>query len=195
MLFRFEAAYLADQFKDDESSIRWREAADDMLAKRTTYWDNNLQYFVKGFTDSKKPESFDRTIDSSSLFGVFMFGYYDINDTKVTEAYDMLKQKLMTDGAKVIRYENDAYRRNGDDPSNPWPVTSLWAAQYALEKGDKAQADRVLDWVQGSMFASGVIAEQYSANNKPLSVAPLAWSQAEYMNVLLDMITAPGDNT
>ena len=108
---------------------------------------------------------------------------------------ETLKQKLMTDGAKVIRYENDAYRRNGGDPSNPWPVRSLWAAQYALEKGDKAQADRALDWVQGSMFASGVIAEQYSVNDKPLSVAPLAWSQAEYMNVLLDMITAPGDNT
>lgn len=190
-----EAAYLAEQINDDESSIRWREAADAMLAKRDTYWDEERQYFIKGFTDSKKAETIDRTIDSSSLFGIFMFGYYDINDTKVTAAYETLKQTLMTDDAKVIRYENDAYRRGSGEPSNPWPVTSLWAAQYALEKGDKAQSDRVLDWVLGAMYPSGVIAEQYGTGDKPLSVAPLTWSQAEYMNVLLDMITAPGDNS
>ena len=187
-----EAAYLAEQIHDDESSIRWREAADAMLARRDTYWDEKAQYFVKGFVDGKKPETFDHTIDSSSLFGIFMFGYYDINDAKVTAAYETLKRTLMSDETKVIRYENDMYRRGDGEPSNPWPVTSLWAAQYALEKGDKAQADRVLDWVQAAMFPSGVIAEQYDMSNEPLSVAPLTWSQAEYMNVLLDMITAPG---
>lgn len=188
-----EAAYLAEQIHDDESSIRWREAAETMLAQRDTYWDEQRQYFIKGFVESKDTETFDHTIDSSSLFGIFMFGYYDINDAKVTAAYETLKQTLMTDDAKVIRYEDDMYRRMSGEPSNPWPVTSLWAAQYALEKGDKAQADRVLEWVQAAMFPSGVLAEQYGTDNAPISVAPLTWSQAEYMNVLLDMITAPGD--
>lgn len=188
-----EAAYLAEQIQDHESSIRWREAADTMLAKRDTYWDEERKYFVKGFSDSAKPETFDHTIDSSSLFGIFMFGYYDLNDVKVSTAYETLKQTLMTDETKVIRYENDAYRRRDGEPSNPWAVTSLWAAQYALEKGDKDQANRALDWVLSAMFKSGIIAEQYGLSDQPISVAPLAWSQAEYMNALLDMITAPGD--
>jgi GH15 family glucan-1,4-alpha-glucosidase len=164
-----EAAFLAQQIQDDESSIRWREAADTMLARRDTYWDEKLQYFVKGFVKNENAESFDRTIDSSSLFGIFMFGYYDINDPKVSAAYETLKRTLMTDGAKVIRYENDMYRRGDGEPS--------------------------LDWVQGAMFPSGVIAEQYDSSDEPLSVAPLTWSQAEYMNVLLDMITAPGETS
>lgn len=188
-----EAAYLADQVKDDESSIRWHEAAGTMQSQRDTYWDDERQYFIKGFVDANDHDTFDRTIDSSSLFGVFMFGYFDIKDAKVTAAYDTLRRTLMTNSAKVIRYEDDAYRRFDGSPSNPWPVTSLWIAQYALEKNDKIQAGAILKWVQSIAFPSGVIAEQYDASDNPLSVAPLTWSQAEYMNVLLDMITAPGD--
>lgn len=187
-----EAAYLADQIHDDESSIRWREAANTMLEHRDTFWDEERSYFIKGFVDRDDPATVDRTIDSSSLFGAFMFGYFDINDAKVESAFKTMRDTLMTDSVKVIRYENDAYRRNDGDPSNPWPVTSLWFAQYALEKRDPAQAAKILDWVLSAMFPSGVIAEQYNENNKPLSVAPLAWSQAEYMNALLDMITDPG---
>jgi GH15 family glucan-1,4-alpha-glucosidase len=123
-----------------------------------------------------------------------MFGYFDIKDPKVTAAYETLRSTLMTNSAKVIRYENDAYRRFDGKPSNPWPVTSLWIAQYALEKNDKIQAGAILKWVQSVAYPSGVIAEQYDVGDNPLSVAPLTWSQAEYMNVLLDMITVPGDS-
>lgn len=188
-----EAAYLAEQFHDEESAIRWREAASTMLAKRDVFWDEQQQYFIKGFVKADSTTSIDSTIDSSSLFGVFMFGYFDLEDEKVKAAYETFKRTLLTDDAKVIRYVGDMYRRSEGSPSNPWPVTSLWLAQYALEKRDHTQADAVLNWVASAMFPSGVIAEQYDSNNRPLSVAPLTWSQAEYMNVLLDMITAPGD--
>lgn len=187
-----EAAYLAEQIQDDENSARWREAADTMRAKRDTYWNVDKNYFIKGFTDDAKTISYDHTIDSSSLFGVFMFGYYDLHDSKVEVACQTLTQTLLHNTSKVIRYENDAYRRRDGEPSNPWPVTSLWMAQYALEKGDENLAITILDWVQSIMFPSGVIAEQYTKDDLPVSVAPLAWSQAEYMNVLLDMITAEG---
>jgi len=62
-------------------------------------------------------------------------------------------------------------------------------AQYALQHGDDSTARAALDWVQSVMFTSGVLAEQYDMSDQPLSVAPLTWSQAEYMSVLLDMIT------
>lgn len=190
-----EAAYLAEQIHDDESAIRWREAADIIHEKRDVFWDEERQYFIKGFIKTDSETSTDRTVDASSLFGVFMFGLFDINDSKVMAAHETLQRTLMSDGAKVIRYEDDMYRRSSGAPSNPWPVCSLWLAQFALEKNDRMQTDTVLDWVHSAMFQSGVIAEQYDGSNKPLSVAPLAWSQAEYMNVLLDMITAPGEES
>ena len=117
-----------------------------------------------------------------------MFGYFDIDDKAVATAFHTLTETLMSQDTRVIRYENDAYRRMGT-LSNPWPVTSLWFAQYALETGDTARARQILDWVNAVRYPSGVIAEQYGEKDEPLSVAPLTWSQAEYMNALLDMIT------
>jgi len=190
-----EAAYLADIVGDKESAIRWQVASEKMLAGRDVFYNEERSYFHKGFLDDGDERTFDTTIDSSSLFGVFMFGYFPVDDEKVTVSYQTLRDTLMTDSARVIRYEGDAYNRLNGQPSNPWPVTSLWYAQYALEQHDKVQATQILDWVLSSMFASGVIAEQYDKDNNPLSVAPLAWSQAEYMNALLDMITEPGENT
>jgi len=184
-----EASYLAEQGGDTESAIRWREAADEMLAKRDVFWDEERQYFIKGYLDRDDPNTIDRTIDSSSLYAVIMFGYFDLDDERVSRAYNTMRGTITVDNTKVIRYEHDAYRRLDDEHSNPWPVTTLWMAQYALQHGDDSTARAALDWVQSVMFTSGVLAEQYDMSDQPLSVAPLTWSQAEYMSVLLDMIT------
>lgn len=181
-----EAAYLADAIGNTEDAVRWRTTADKMYAMRDTFYDEEAGFFCKGFTEKDGEKSFDKTIDSSSLFGVFMFGYFDIKDPRVTRAYETLQASL-SDGIRVIRYTDDAYRRIDGEPSNPWPVTSLWFAQYALELGDTEQATKILSWVRSVMSPSGVIAEQYDKNDEPLSVSPLTWSQAEYMNALLDM--------
>lgn len=190
-----EAAYLAERHHDTENAVRWQAAADKILSQRDVFYDSGKKYFYKGFTTKDNQRVYDDTIDSSSLFGVFMFGLFDSNDDKVRTSYNTLRQKLMVDGAKVIRYEDDEYRREPDGPSNPWPVTSLWYAQYAMEQHDDAQANRILDWVGRVMFPSGVIAEQYNKDDQRLSVAPLTWSQAEYMNALLDMITEPDNGS
>lgn len=184
-----EAAHLAEVIGDDESAVRWKAAAETMHEARGTFYNAERSYFYKGFVQTEHGREYDATVDSSSLFGAFMFGYFDIDDQEVADSFETLKSTLMTDGAKVIRYENDAYRRNDGQPSNPWPVTSLWFAQYALEKQDSAQVTAILDWVTSVMFPSGVMAEQYDKDDNALSVAPLTWSQAEYMNALLDMIT------
>jgi len=189
-----EATYLADTMKDQENAVRWRTAAETMHAERNSFYNPTKQYFYKGFTLQDGERVFDDTIDSSSLFGAFMYGFIPVDDPTISNSFETLKLTLMSDGAKVIRYENDVYRRVGDEPSNPWPITSLWYAQYALEQNDHEQARAILDWVTAQMLPSGVLAEQYTSGDKPLSVAPLTWSQAEYMSALLDMITAPQES-
>lgn len=185
-----EASYLAERIGDTESAVRWHAAAEKIQAKRDVFYNSDKKFFYKGFTEKDGQRVFDDTIDSSSLFGAFMFGLFN-DDSKdlIDTAYDTLTKTLVSDDVQIIRYENDTYRREGDGPSNPWPVTSLWFAQFALERGNSEQAVKTLDWVTDVMFPSGVIAEQYNADGQPRSVAPLAWSQAEYMNTLLDMIT------
>lgn len=183
-----EASYLAGVIKDTESAERWQTAAETMHEKRDIFYNEDASYFYKGFVERDGARHFDDTVDSSSLFGAFLFGYFDIADERVKTSFETVQRTLMRNGAQVIRYENDTYRREGE-LSNPWPVTSLWFAQYALETGDDGQVRQIFDWVTSVMFPSGVLAEQYGEGDKPLSVAPLTWSQAEYMNALLDMIT------
>lgn len=184
-----EAAYLAEAAGDPESARRWAAAAERLYAKRNLFYNDKRHYFYKGFTKRDATINFDDTIDSSSLYGVIMFGYFDMNDAKVQQAYATLQDTLMTVGSKVTRYEHDAYRRQDGEHSNPWPLTTLWAAQYALQQDDYVTARTALNWVRAVMEKSGAIAEQYNNDDHGLSVSPFVWSQAEYMNVLLDMIT------
>ena len=184
-----EAAGLAELADDDASAIRWRTAAEQMVSHVDTFYNSERKYFYKGFVSVDGVRTYDSTIDSSSLFGAFMFGFMRGDDSRMNEAHETLKSTLLSDGARVIRYEDEIYCRRDGEPSNPWPVASLWLAQFELELGNEEQTKKILDWVNSCMFSTGVIAEQYGKNNDPLSVAPLTWSHAEYLNVLLDMIT------
>jgi len=73
---------------------------------------------------------------------------------------------------------------------NPWFVTTLWRAQYYLELNMIPEATRLIDWVRAAMLPSGVLPEQVRATSGAyLSVAPLAWSQAEFVSTLIDLVT------
>jgi GH15 family glucan-1,4-alpha-glucosidase len=91
----------------------------------------------------------------------------------------------------LARFEDDEYDRM--DPSrvgNPWYVTTLWHAQYLLEANQLERSRSIVEWVKDRMTSTGVLSEQFDADTlQSISVAPLAWSQAEYLSTLLDMIT------
>ena len=187
-----EAVHLAEAAGDKESAVRWQSAAEDMYEARDIFYNQETGYFHKGvFRGAKNHEySYDGTIDSSSLFGAFMYGYFELEDDRVKTSYKTLREKLCQNEVAIVRYPEDDYYRSNAALANPWPVTSLWYAQYALEIGDEAYATAILDWVTSLMTESGVLAEQYDPFTKePRSVSPLTWSQAEYMSALLDMIS------
>jgi glucoamylase len=57
------------------------------------------------------------------------------------------------------------------------PETALFALA-AAGLGDKVTARRLIDWIAAHRTSSGAIPEQVSRDGEPLSVAPLAWTQA-----------------
>lgn len=185
-----EAVHLAESAGDKESAVRWQSAAEDMYEARDVFYNDAENYFYKGILRTGGEYMYDGTIDSSSLFGAFMYGYFDIADERVKKSYETLRATLCIDDVAIVRYREDDYYRTGEELANPWPVTSLWFAQYALETGDGAYATAILEWVHSLMTESGVLAEQYEPHSRePRSVSPLTWSQAEYMSALLDMIS------
>ncbi len=167
------AADMAEAYEDKENSVRWRAAADDIQRAAKKYlYSEQRQAFRKGVLVSGDDITYDDTIDSSSLFGVFMYELFPLHSSGIP------------------RYENDYYHRN--DPSiqgNWWIITSLWLAQYYHLVGQPDRVAAVLDWVKDRTETSGILPEQIDPNTGEfMSVAPLTWSHAEYIATLLDTI-------
>ena len=97
----------------------------------------------------------------------------------------------------LARYEGDYYFRRVDDtdrvPGNPWPICTLWAAQWyiahAASDGALATALELLLWAARHALESGAMPEQvHPETGEPLSVAPLTWSHAEFVATVLNYL-------
>jgi GH15 family glucan-1,4-alpha-glucosidase len=135
----------------------------------------------------------DPTIDASSAYGVFLFGVMEPTDERLVRAMEITKKRLtvQTPVGGIARYVNDQYyRRTNDVPGNPWIITTLWFAQYAvaLAKDDHDLDDvrRCINWVEQNATPSGILPEQLDPyTREPMSAAPLTWSHAEYIRTVI----------
>lgn len=192
------AAELADIREDEAHAVAWRSAADDIYtAAHKLLFNTERQSFFRGINTSDDGViSYDQTIDMSSIFGSFMFGLFPIGSDELEAAVHTAEERFnIAENIGVPRYEDDSYQRN--DPSslgNYWFITAMWFAQYYNEVNRPDDAKRILSWVQSHAESSGVMSEQIDPNTgELLSVAPLAWSHAEFISSLLDGITGRDD--
>lgn len=187
------SARMAELFEFPDDAIRWQNTAEDIKFKsKDVFFNNEKGYFYKGFLlDNGGKLNFDATIDSSSLFGAIMYKLFDTDDAYVECSVRTLERELVdySPSKGVPRYENDHYHAtHHGTKGNPWFVTTLWYAQYYIETGKLEKAHFILDWCMSHMYRSGVLSEQIDPNSgNNLSVAPLVWSQAEFMNTVLDL--------
>lgn len=188
------AADIAEKMNDSDNAVGWRSVADDIYrAAHKILYNEKRQAFYKGVIHDGKERVFDETIDMSSIFGAFMFGLFPIESEQLQSAF---KTALATFGASdehpgLPRYENDNYRRvDNEHLGNWWSITTLWMAQYYIEKNGIDKARRVIEWVVEHAMSSGVFSEQLDPRNgSMISVAPLIWTHAEYVGTLLDTLT------
>lgn len=189
------AAELAEIAEDEDSAVKWRTVADDMNeAAHKQLYNHNRQAFYKGIIHSKDGgRTFDETIDLSSTFGSFMYGLFLMDSDELRSSVKTIESLLRPDPTKGFpRYENDQYYHvSGAPTGNLWCITSFWFAQYYIETGEAEKATELIHWVeQNAMLSTGVMTEQISPTSGSfISVAPLAWSHAEYLATLLDTIT------
>lgn len=191
------AAELAEFAQDPDSAVKWRTVADDIYnAAGKHLYNRERKSFYKGLI-TKKDGSIqkDDTIDTSSVFGSFMFGLFSAESPELKAAMATLlerfKQAPGTYG--LPRYEEDEYHRiDRSIPGNWWFICSYWLAQYRVEEGNVEEAKKIIDWIGQYSLSTGILSEQINpSDGRLLSVAPLTWSHAEYLATLLDMITEP----
>lgn len=189
------AADIAESADDNDSAVTWRSTADDIrIAAQKHLYSSSRKMFYKGVELSRgQITARDDTVDSSSVFGVFMYGLFAPDSTEFQAAMATLQETFSVTSVRphLPRYENDGYyKSHSATQSNWWIICTLWLAQYYV---DTDQMERALDsvtWVQSTMLSSGVLPEQIdTSTGKSISVAPLVWSHAEYVGTLLDIIT------
>jgi len=187
------ASELAVVAGDSDSAVKWRTAADDIKAAAAKHLYNQERgVFYKSIKVKDGKIISDPIIDASSIFGVFMFGLFDTDSIEMRTSVETMTStfKLLDDEPGIPRYENDFYRRS--DPSingNWWFITTLWHAQYLLDKGNTAEAKLILDWSKAHALKTGMLGEQINpVTDEVISPAPLTWSHAEYLSTMLDYI-------
>lgn len=181
----------ANATKHPENAQEWRKAADRIR--------DNLQalyhpdgYFRKGLLVQEDGSiSYDDSLDISSLFGPFMFARLPFTDERLIKTFEHVQRDLRNTSpiGGVIRYPDDNYfLAKPQYKGNPWIVCTLWLAQYLNASGAADEAYQLLRWAFDRKLASGILSEQFDPDTGfAISVAPLVWSHAEFINTVLDL--------
>ena len=156
------AGDLAEKVKDQENSVKWRTASEDMRWAATTLYDSENKMFISD-------ESSKLTMDG--FFGAFMFGLVDLDDERLCGALETIDRRLKTSAGLYKRQESD---------SSASVIASLWMAQYYLETAKYDEAQQIIAKISQKVSKTGLINQQNENSLRSVS---------EFISTLLDSIT------
>ena len=192
------AASLAELF-DDADAQKYQKAAQDIHEKMHHFlYDKEEKRFLKRAYYEKGELKKDETIDSTLLF-ISLFDCCEPDELEVAKTIETVRKKLWvgTDIGGIARYEGDQYHRpmhaKKEWPGNPWFICTIWLGKYYVHCAKRAQdlekAKEVMRWVVLRALPTGIIPEQiHPATGEPLSVSPLTWSHAEFVELVVDYL-------
>lgn len=130
----------------------------------------------------------------ASLLLVGRFAGLPADHPAVLATVAKVKDRLFVRSALggLARYEGDYYGRVSESyPGNPWVITTLWLAQEEIAAATSVRelewSLRWLEWTRARGGATGVLGEQFHPETgHVMTVSPLTWSHAEYLNTCLD---------
>jgi GH15 family glucan-1,4-alpha-glucosidase len=195
-------ANFAKKFGESQRAERYRRVAEEMkLGVEKYLWQPDLGYFAKMiYLSPDNAWAVDETVDSS-ICGMWQFGMYCTDDPKIISSMQTIRERLWVNSevGGVARYENDGYHQVSQDtanvPGNPWFIPTLWVAEWLAVTAESeeglAASGELLEWAVQRALPSGIMAEQlHPFNGEPLSVSPLTWSHAAYVNSVLAYLKA-----
>ena len=176
---------------------RYQTTADEMKQAMLFHlYDEEEQRFVK-MIRRENGETVEKDLTPDASIGViWKVGVLPPDDPRVVSTMEHLKESLTVHTAVggMARYTNDYYHSKetptAEVPGNPWFITTLWYAQWriaiAKNKQDLKEAHDILEWVKRFASPAGILAEQlHPRTGAPLSVAPLTWSHATFVETVL----------
>ena len=183
------AANFAKLFNENERTQKYEKAADEIVTAMLEHlYSPSLGRFLRSLQDNGGDLIPDQTIDAS-LFGIFYFECFDVNDPIVQGTMKAIEDNLTnpTEFGGVARFQKDGYMRVSETVTgNSWFICTLWIADYYIAKAsiksDLARPLEILQWVHDRALPSGVLAEQVDPlTGEELSVSPLTWSHSTFV--------------
>lgn len=178
-------------------SERYQTAADEVRQALLFHlYDEGMQRFLKKI-QRKEGETVERdATPDMSIAAIWKLGVLPVDDTRVISTMRQLQDLLTVRSAigGIARYAGDFYHAIGppcrEIPGNPWIITTLWAAQWEIAKAknseDLQNARKALEWTLRWSTGGGILPEQvHPHTGAPLSVAPLVWSHATFVETVL----------
>jgi GH15 family glucan-1,4-alpha-glucosidase len=132
----------------------------------------------------------DATLDAS-LAGLVTLNLRPHDTPSIANTIHQVYEGLRVPGpvGGCARYENDPFlRRLESAVGNPWLLTTFWVteARLALGLASQEEARVAIDWSRRLERPSGVLPEQLDpTDGTPVGVAPLTWSHAARLSLLL----------
>jgi glucoamylase len=193
----YAAAHITSALGHHKHSEQYQTIADEMRQAMLFHlFDEEKGRFVKFIKREGGKTTEKNTTPDASIAVIWKLGVLSPDDPRVVSTMEQLRAALtvQTDVGGLARYTNDFYHATVQPteqiPGNPWILTTLWSAQWdiARAKGTKdlEPARAVLEWTQRHASDTGILAEQLNPlTGEPLSVAPLTWSHATYVETVL----------
>ncbi len=191
------AAQMAQMLGHHRHSEHYQTVADEMKqALHFHLYDEQKQRFLKKIV-RKDGQTIERdATPDASITAIWKLGVLPPEDPRVVSTMDALDAALTVRTAVGgwARYTNDTYHFPGtptaDATGNPWVITTLWKAQWVIARArtrdDLKQARDLINWVVNCATTTGILPEQRDAySGAPLSVAPLTWSHATFIETVL----------
>ena len=143
------------------------------------------EYILKTFYSEDKKcfvrNNDDNRLDISIIGAVYPYNLCSPNEKKIINTVERMNMAIRTYTGGYIRYEGDTYM----DGYNPWPIATLWMANYYLESGERKKARECFEFVVKSCSVHGFLGEQVNNENlTPAWVIGLTWSHAMFIIML-----------
>lgn len=186
-----EAIKLTGEISPDTNTSRWSKSTESIEKNIGKLFDEKNQWFVRGLKNIKNNHDPDYTLDIASLYSMSTYGPAKPDDLSVFATQKAVEEHLVNKGnaGGVVRYPGDGYMLTSSAAlGNPWYVCTMWLGMHYANLGNTEAAGQALDWTVEHATDSGMLSEQVDPESGDIrGVAPLVWSHAEYLSLLLKL--------
>jgi len=196
-----DAAYFTGLFSEPELTQRYLDAADEIKRGVEAHlYDAGAGRFVRSLSFDEDGRPLRDLVLDASLWALSYFGMFAADDPRIVATMSAVQAGLMVPGEHggLARFEGDTYQIRNAEPGhravgNPWPLCTLWLAQYQLlcakSLDDLSEPLELLEMVCKAALPSGVLAEQTDpVSGEPAGATPLTWAHGTVVLTVLDYL-------